>query len=114
MAGFSTAAKNLAVDAVTGYSPSANRWIGVYNGDPASGGTLVGARTAMSPTFPAASSGSSTPATGTVIAVAASATFSWVGIFDAVSGGNLLHSYDIPDESYGSAGTYTAKPTISA
>lgn len=114
MAGFSTTAKNLAVDAVTGVSPAANRWIGVYSGDPASGGTLVGSRVAMSPAFPAASGGSSSPTSGTVIPVAASATFSWIGIFDHATAGNLLHSYDIPDETYGSAGTYTADPTISA
>ena len=81
----------------------------LFNGDPESGGTECSgggyARQAL--TFGSAAGGVKSITASPVFNVPASFTVSWIGYYNASSGGTLLWKENVADEAFGSAGTYT-------
>lgn len=76
-----------------------------YNGDPAGAGTPLGSRASVS--WAAASGGSRAASNQPALSIGAGQTVTWLGFFDASTGGNLRGSEDVTDEAFGNAGTYT-------
>ena len=115
MTDWSATALNDAVNALT----AAGTYIALYNGAPGSGGTEISggsyARVATGGAgWTTASAGSAT-GNAVTINVPAGATISYFAVFAAVSGGSYLFGAALASsETYGSAGTYTLTPTVTA
>lgn len=113
MAGFTTAAENAAVDGVK----AAGTWISLHTADPGStaanevtGGTYARKQTAWGTTSSSAVTGSAQ-----TLDVPAGTTITHWGLSSAVTGGTFLFGGPLAaSESFGSNGTYSLTPTLSA
>lgn len=118
--GFSVSAENLAVDAISGVSPGPTvaRYISLHSNDPGLTGTtaeISGGTYARQPsTFQAASNSSATGGAVT-LQVPSGTTIKFWGLWTAATGGTFLYGGGLPaDETFGSNGTYSLTPTLSA
>ena len=110
---YSTAAKNLMLDALRGTNPAAPlTHASLHNADPGAtganeltGGSPAYARQAI--TFGAAAAGSIDSSTQPVFDVPAGATVAYVGFWSAAVGGTFLGSDPVPNENFTGQGTYT-------
>lgn len=98
---------------VTAYTGGTNRYISIHTSDPgtttgqfeASGGSYARVAT----TWSAASNGSST---GTQVTINVPAgTYTYVGLWDAATGGNYLDKVAITSTTLGAAGQILVTPT---
>lgn len=104
---FTDTAKNTMLDALeTAYT----LYSALYTGDPSGAGTEISggspayARQAI--TLGAASAGSITVATDETFNVPAGATVDYVGIYDALTAGNLIAYKTVTSETYAAQGQY--------
>ncbi len=115
---YSTAGKNLMLDALRGTNPTvAVAYASLHTGSPGddganelTGGTPAYARKAI--TMAAASAGAIAASNQPVFDVPASSTVTHVGFWSAVSGGTFLGYADVTDETFASQGTYTLTSAI--
>jgi hypothetical protein len=118
VAGFSVSAENLAVDAISGSATSATRYISLHSQDPGATGTSGeisgGTYARKGTTFNAAANSSSTGSNVT-LDVPSGVSITYWGLWTAASGGTFLYGGQLPAaETFGSNGTYTLTPTLSA
>lgn len=110
---YSTAGKNLMLDALRGTNPTvALAYASLHTADPGdtganevTGGTPAYARKAV--TMGAASAGAIAATNQPVFDVPGGTTVTHVGFWSAVSGGTFLGYADVTDEVFASQGTYT-------
>jgi len=111
---FSSTGKNLMLDVAGGNEPTNPSQIygSLHTADPGdtgtsevTGGSPAYARKALN--FSAATGGTIDSSNAPAFDVPASTTVAYVGIWDAVTGGNFLGSADVTDEAFGAQGTYT-------
>jgi hypothetical protein len=83
---------------------------GITGAGELSGGTYArGARTAVG----GSSTDGANAGSGTVN-IPAGGSFSWIGFWDASSGGNYVDSFAVTTQTYATAGTYAATDTVQA
>ena len=110
---YSTAGKNLMLDALRGTNPTvAIAYASLHTASPGddgsnevTGGSPAYARKGI--TIAAASGGEVAASNQPVFDVPGSTTVTHVGFWSAVSGGTFLGSADVTDETFASQGTYT-------
>lgn len=97
---------NAGADAVAG---TANE-LRLYLGDPSAGGVELsgGSYAPQTPSFPAASQGETTDTV--TFAIPVGGHFDYAGVFD---GATLVNQAGLPEEQYGSAGTYDLTVDVS-
>lgn len=113
MAGFTVTAENAAVTGVIG----AGTWISLHTADPSTGGTseVTGGTYARKQTTWGSVSGSQSTGSAVTIDVPSGTTITYWGIFSAVTAGNFIYGGTLPaPETFGSNGTYSLTPTVSA
>lgn len=116
--GFTAAAENAAIDAIT--TTKVAKYISLHTADPGTTGASEvtgGTYARVATTWPVPSGGSSTGSQVT-ISVPAGTTISFWGVWDVATGGVAADFYyggTLPaSETYGSAGTYALTPTMTA
>lgn len=116
MAGFTATAENLAADAVGGNAVSAaDRYISLHTADPSGANEVTGGTYARKICDFAAASSSASVGGAVVFDVPAGTTISHWGVWTALTAGTLLYGGGLPaSETFGSNGTYTLTPTITA
>ena len=115
---YSTAGKNLMLDALRGTNPTvAIAFASLHTSSPGddganevTGGSPAYVRKAI--TMAAPSAGAIAASTQPVFDVPASTTVTHVGFWSAVSGGTFLGSADVTDETFASQGTYTLTSAV--
>ncbi len=115
---YSTAGKNLMLDALRGTNPTvALAYASLHTNDPGdtgasevTGGAPAYARKAV--TMGAASAGAIAATNQPVFDVPAETTVTHVGFWSAVSGGTFLGYADVTDETFAAQGTYTLTSAI--
>lgn len=110
---FTTAAENAAVTGVK----DAGSWISLHTADPGSTGTseVTGGTYARKQTTWGSVSGSAVTGTAITADIPSGTTITHWGLFSALSGGTFLYGGTLPaSETFGSNGTYSLTPTISA
>lgn len=116
---FTTAAENLALTGIVnaGGSPS-NRYISLFTADPGSTGSgmeVAGGSYARVATTWNTPTGSSVVGSAVTINVPSGTTITYWGIWSAVTTGTFIYGGILPaSETFGSNGTYTLTPTITA
>ena len=97
---------------VTAYTGGTNRYISIHTADPTtSGGSEAtgGSYARVATTWSAASNGTST---GTQVTINVPAgTYTYVGLWDAATGGNFLDKVAITSTTLGAAGQILVTPT---
>jgi len=103
--------KNLMLAALAGVNPTTPiTHIAAFNGSPASSGTQLGDRSAV--TFGTPSAGSMEDAGDVNITVPAGSTVNYLGFFTASTGGTLMAYDDVTEETFTEAGIYTVTQAI--
>lgn len=118
MAGFTPFAETAALVGLVGDGTTdKNNFISLHTGDPGNGGTLevTGGSYARVPTNWAAPSASAVSGSAVTINVPAGVTINYWGVWSALSGGSFVYGGTLPaPESFGSNGTYSLTPTMTA
>ena len=110
---FSVASENLAVGAIAG----AGTWISLHTADPGTTGAseVTGGTYARKQTTWAAASNSASTGSAVTVDVPAGTTITHWGISSAVTAGTFYYGGTLPaPETFGSNGTYSLTPTLSA
>lgn len=110
---FTTAAENAAIDGVK----AAGNYISLHTSDPGGSGSseVAGGTYARKPTTWGGTSGSATTGSAITADIPAGTTITHWGLWSAVSGGTFLYGGTLPaSETFGSNGTYSLTPTLSA
>lgn len=115
--GFTVASENLAVNGVTGGASGNNKWISLHTADPGDTGAseVTGGTYAREATTWGNASASAATGSAVTSDVPAGTTITHWGLWTAASGGSFLYGGPLAaPESFGSNGTYSLTPTISA
>lgn len=111
---FSVAAENLAVTGIK----NAGTWISLHTADPGSTGTSEvtgGTYARMQATWGTVSNSAVTATTGVTLDVPAGTTITHWGLSSAATAGTFYYGGTLPaPETFGSNGTYSLTPTLSA
>lgn len=109
---YSTAAKNLMLNALRGTNPTTPiTHVSAHTADPGDTGASEvagGAYARQAIAFNAPAAGAMDDSTnGAVIPIPAATTVAYIGFWSASSGGTWLGSINVTDEAFTNAGTYT-------
>lgn len=117
MAGFSIAAENAAVNAIT----ASARWVSLHTADPGDNGTTAAGNEVTGGTYSReqttwdGAANSADTGTAVTIDVPSGTTITHWGLWDAATGGTFYFGGALPaSETFGSNGTYSLTPTLSA
>lgn len=115
---FSTFAETAALVGLVGDGTTdKNNYISLHTADPGTTGAaeVVGGTYARKPTNWAAPANSSVAGSSVTLDVPSGTTIGYWGVWDALTGGNFVYGGALPAaETFGSNGTYSLTPTLSA